>query len=319
MPASDDRSDEFSPDDAFAVLANETRLEILRALGEASEALSFTELRKAVGLRQGGQFNYHLDKLVGHFVRKTDGGYELRQPGRGVVQAVLSGTVTADPEVEPSPVDIGCLLCGNPIKVSYRAERVELYCTGCAGQYGERVEERHSSFDTSDGYLGGYQLPPVGVEGRTPEEFLEAASLLTHLDSVALAHGVCPSCGGTVDIELIVCDVHDRTDGRCQACGDRHAVQVERRCSICLYSRGGMAINILATRLELRKFVAEQGIDPLVEGYKWGWDCSEEVHSTDPFLGDFTFEVRGKAITLRADDRLSVIDAWVEQLSTPKG
>ncbi|MFT4885030.1 MAG: hypothetical protein ACI8U4_002549, partial [Natronomonas sp.] len=48
--------------DDFALLANETRLGILLALWEAYDplaednAVSFTELRDRVGLRQGGQF-----------------------------------------------------------------------------------------------------------------------------------------------------------------------------------------------------------------------------------------------------------------------
>ncbi|MFB6206666.1 MAG: ArsR/SmtB family transcription factor, partial [Haloglomus sp.] len=84
----------LSPDEAFGVLGNETRIQILQTLGEADGPLSFTELRDRVGIRQGSQFNYHLDKLVGHFVRKTDDGYELRLAGRRVIYAVLSEAVT---------------------------------------------------------------------------------------------------------------------------------------------------------------------------------------------------------------------------------
>jgi hypothetical protein len=73
--------------EAFATLGNETRLSILLALWEAYEpfvatnAVAFSELRERVGMRDSGQFNYHLDKLRGHFVRKTDAGYELRRAG----------------------------------------------------------------------------------------------------------------------------------------------------------------------------------------------------------------------------------------------
>jgi AcrR family transcriptional regulator len=80
------------------VLSNETRLAILPALWETYDphaernAVPFSELRDRVGIRQGGQFNYHLEQLLGHFVRKGDDGYKLRQAARHVVQAVLSGT-----------------------------------------------------------------------------------------------------------------------------------------------------------------------------------------------------------------------------------
>ena len=297
----------LAPDEAFAVLGDETRIEILQVLGKSDDPLSFTALRDAVGIRQGGQFNYHLNKVVGHFVTKTDDGYELRQPGRRVVEAVLSGAVTHDPELEPTDVDYECLLCGASIQVSYRSERVELYCTACSGQYGRRVAERESSFDRSGGYLGGYQIPPAGVDGRSPYGLLEAASLWSHLENIALANGLCLRCGAIVNISITVCEDHDRSEGLCGTCDNRHAIQVEQSCENCQFTRRGMAINILAAKLELRRFVAEQGIDPIVGGYKWGWDCDEQVHSVDPFRADFTFEVGAESITLHTGEDLVVL------------
>lgn len=81
----------LTPDDAFAVLGNETRLEILRSLSDADGPVSFSDLREHVGMRDSGQFNYHLDKLVGHFVTQADDGYALRQAGDRVIEAILSG------------------------------------------------------------------------------------------------------------------------------------------------------------------------------------------------------------------------------------
>ena len=306
MTSSSAPSETLSPDEAFDVLGNETRINILQMLGESDDPMSFTALRDAVGLRQGGQFNYHLDKLVGHFVTKTDDGYELRRPGRRVIEAVLSGAVTDDPELEPADVDLECLLCGASIRISYRSERVELYCVECSGQYGRRVEERESSFDSSGGYLGGYEIPPAGLDGRSPHELLVASSLWSHLESIALANELCPRCGAVVDIAITVCEGHDRSEELCTTCDNRHAVQVERACENCEFARGGMAINILATKLELRQFVAEQGIDPIVEGFKWGWDCEEEIHSIDPFRADFTFEVGEESITLHTGEAFEI-------------
>jgi hypothetical protein len=93
----DGDSERLSPDDAFATLGNETRLGILQTLGRAGEDLSFSVLRDRVGVEDSGQFNYHLEQLVGHFVRKTEDGYQLRRAGRRVVEAVLSGAVTDAP------------------------------------------------------------------------------------------------------------------------------------------------------------------------------------------------------------------------------
>ena len=62
----------LAPDDAFELLGNETRVRILQTLGTADEPVPFSELHDRVGLRDSGQFNYHLDRLVGHFLQKTD-------------------------------------------------------------------------------------------------------------------------------------------------------------------------------------------------------------------------------------------------------
>jgi DNA-binding transcriptional ArsR family regulator len=76
-----------SPTDALSVLGNEIRMSILRELAETNEALSFTELRERVGIRDSGRFNYHLTKLCAYFVRETDVGYELGHAGSRVISA----------------------------------------------------------------------------------------------------------------------------------------------------------------------------------------------------------------------------------------
>lgn len=40
----------LSPDDAFTVVGNDTRMEILQTLGEADQPLSFSELRERIGI-----------------------------------------------------------------------------------------------------------------------------------------------------------------------------------------------------------------------------------------------------------------------------
>lgn len=72
--AADEGGAGLSPDDAFGLLGNETRLAILQALGDAADPLSFSELRDRVWVSDSGQFNYHLDQLTGPFVGQTDEG-----------------------------------------------------------------------------------------------------------------------------------------------------------------------------------------------------------------------------------------------------
>jgi DNA-binding transcriptional ArsR family regulator len=60
------------PDEAFAALGNEIRMEMLRALGDADGTLSFSELYDRLDAGDSGQFTNRLDKLLAHYVRKTD-------------------------------------------------------------------------------------------------------------------------------------------------------------------------------------------------------------------------------------------------------
>jgi DNA-binding transcriptional ArsR family regulator len=77
----------------FDLLSDGTRLAIVRALAEhrhddpAHVALTFSELRERVGARDAGRFNYHLGKLRGVLVEKTDAGYRLTP--RGVTAGAL--------------------------------------------------------------------------------------------------------------------------------------------------------------------------------------------------------------------------------------
>ena len=121
-----------SPEAAFSLLSNETRFAVLRALYDADErSLSFSDLRERTGVKDSGQFNYHLGKLVGVFVRETDDGYALRYAGKRVIGAVLSGAYTREVTVDPIPVDGRCFDCGGRLEASYRDERARTGCVDC--------------------------------------------------------------------------------------------------------------------------------------------------------------------------------------------
>ena len=107
----------LSPDEAFSVLGNETRLEILRTLGASAGPLTYAKLYERVEYDDPSNFSYHLNKLVGHFVRKTDDGYYLYDAGRRVVEAVVSGAVSDSTVVEPTETEKDCPFCGAPVAI----------------------------------------------------------------------------------------------------------------------------------------------------------------------------------------------------------
>lgn len=310
----------LSPDDAFAVLGNETRMRILRELGDADGSLSFSELRGRTGTRDSGQFNYHLTKLEGHFVGKTDDGYELRQAGERVIETVLSGAVTADPVVAPAQIDEPCPVCGATTLVAFSRDRLEHYCTECAGYYGvtttvdddglpDDVRKESSEY----GYVGSVRFPPAGLRGRSPDELFRAASAWFMLEVLAAANRVCPRCSAPLSESLTVCENHDPSGGTCPECTHRHAVLVDFRCTNCLFEqRGAFAIALMANG-DLLAFLLSHGINPLSAASRTSYyaalmDYDEELRSTDPFEAEFTFDIEGDSLTLRVDDDLDVTE-----------
>ena len=101
------------PPDALTVLGNETRVAIPRELADAENALSFTDLRERVGIRDTGKFNYNLTKLCSCFVRETEGGYELGHAGTRVIDATTPRDDSASGD-DPEAIDESdtCPVCG---------------------------------------------------------------------------------------------------------------------------------------------------------------------------------------------------------------
>lgn len=296
------RSPTLSPNEAFALLGNETRVAILRTLGEVDEPLSFTELRKRVGIRQGAQFNYHLDKLVGHFVRRSERGYELRESGKRIIEAVLSGAVTDDPSIEPTQIDMPCTYCGAPIEISYRQDWLETYCTECAGAY---TWKRRESIDQSrGGHLGGALLPAAGVIDRTPTEVFIAALSWGHLRLIANAAGFCPACSSSLERRWTVCETHETTDEVCEVCGQRFAVRIHLDCPNCIHRVEGLFVNGIMANTEVQAFLMSHGINLLQPSSNpwWEFDFDEEVVSTEPLQARFTLSVGDDELVIVLDD-----------------
>ncbi|WP_137285513.1 DUF7351 domain-containing protein [Halorussus salinisoli] len=217
--------------EVFSVLGHDTRLAILLALWEAYEpftadnAVSFAELRKHVGMRDGSQFNYHLKQLVDYFVRQTDDGYELRRAGHRLVQTVIAGTGLEDVALAPTEVERACPVCGAPTAITYRDEMLVHVCTECEGRFGDREQFR-------GGTLSAAGLDPAGVPDRSPEELLNAASIRGTWNTQSRIEGVCTGCSGPIDSWLHVCDDH-AAEGVCPTCERRYAVMARFRCPVC--------------------------------------------------------------------------------------
>lgn len=299
------------PDEAFGLLGDETRMEILHALATAGDVLSFSSLYDRVDVRDSGQFNYHLDKLQGHFVEKTDEGYNLTRAGDRVIQAVFSGAITETPVMEPTEIEKPCIYCGASTLISSRGGRVRHYCSACTGTYGlvspdSAAEIGSSSRDERDelGLLGQMRLPPAGIQGRTPGEVFETTFIWGTLELLAMGRGVCPRCSATVDRSVRCCDDHDTEERVCEQCGSRYAALCKTHCANCTFRNRAPIVLLCLGDPAVMTFLTANGVDPLEDWSMLNW--SEEVTGTDPFEGRFTCSLGDDAVTLVVDETVTV-------------
>lgn len=306
----------LSPDEAFDVLGDDTRLEILQVLGAADGPLAFSEVFDRIEYNDSSNFTYHLDKLVGHFVRKTEEGYVLRLAGRRVVEAIYSGVVTDQPRVDRTAVDMDCMYCGAQTEMAYYDEVAFVYCEDCGGRIGNTgpVEE----WPVSDSDIVGYvSVPPAGVYGRTPTEILDAAGIWTVAGVQAIVRGVCPRCSAPIDRAADVCEAHDDTVGFCETCDHQFGVAVTVRCTNCIFETHSPYPTHALGTIDLLAFMTAHGIDPFVSDAFHLSDCVEEIVSTDPLEARYTFTAGDEALTLTIDADLEVVETTRRDVSDP--
>jgi DNA-binding transcriptional ArsR family regulator len=229
LPAIDTSLDSTMTE-AFNVLGNETRLTILLVLwdvskpGIESSGLSFSNLRERVGVEDSGQFNYHLDKLTGRFIKRTDEGYTLRQTGESIVKTVIREAGFGSPTVETTEIDLPCPHCDGQTAVRYENDWLYHVCTECRGTY--------TNDDVPEGCLSAHCLAPAACANRTPQE-LYALALFRLLQKVHQEmKGICPSCTGPVEQTLEICQEHDAS-GNCDTCGQPDPIRASFECLIC--------------------------------------------------------------------------------------
>jgi hypothetical protein len=277
------------PADAFAIVGNETRLHILEALWAADRPAAFSELRRSVGMRDSAQFNYHLSKLRGQFVRKTDEGYEFRQAGKAIVRAVLAGTYNQDPELEPFPVEGECVACGGGLQASYRDEAFLIMCAECQRPHGT------------------YPFPPGGLEDRSREEVLSAFNQRARHLACLTADGVCPDCNGRVRTELL--EPEDLPPDKVKPIAEQDLFVIHEceRCNNHIVSSVGLT---LLDDAEIVSFYRDHGIDlNTVRFWTLEWCISDrhlEILSRDPWRLRVTVPLGDEELRVTVDDDIAV-------------
>lgn len=295
----------LSPDEAFDLVGDETRLQILQTLAEAGEPLAYSELFDRIDYDDTSNYTYHLEKLVGHFVRKTDEGYLPRLAGRRVVEAVFSEVVTDNPVVDRVDVDMDCMYCGSPAEMAYHDGVALIYCQECEGEIRDSGLADQWPIPASD-IVGYVAIPPAGIHDRTPTEILDAAGISTVSDVQSIVRGVCPGCSAAIDRTPQVCENHNSEDAFCEQCDHQFGIRIAVECRNCSFRTVSPYPTHALGTIELMAFMTTHGIDPFASDAFHLRACEEEILSTNPLEAKYTFTADGDAITLTVGNDLSV-------------
>lgn len=186
-----EEGDHLDSIESFDVLSDERRMRILLALSDEmrddrqNPSLKFSELRKRAGIRDTGNFNYHLNKLMDElFVEKTDGGYRLTPIGLKTVGTVLASSYQGEVSREMDLSD-DCPLCDGELKATYKKGLLRVKCVNHPS---EHVFEN--------------PMPLGGIEGKTTDEIVKLMTITTQYYMELALENTCPMCYGGIDIGL---------------------------------------------------------------------------------------------------------------------
>lgn len=286
----DTKDDEqFPAEEAFALIGNDLRAEILRVLGEnPHEGLSFSELREGVEMDvDSGQFNYHLQQLVGHFVERTDDGYELRASGLALYRAIKAGTFNQRVTIEPFAVGFDCYHCETAVEASYSDGAFIMECPGCDHVYSHMT------------------VPPSAVTDG-PEALLSRVEKFNRSEILLAANGVCPVCVNRMELDF-------RPGEAVWSEGaERHAVLLHRSCTHCGRENVmpiGMA---MLEHPAIVSFFYDHGRTlTTIPHWELEWIMTDDaltVRSEEPW--EFTLRVTldGETLEVRIDEELNVVE-----------
>lgn len=302
----------FNPEDALGVLGNRTRLAILFALWEAydseavSNSLSFSELYGSVDYDNPGNFSYHVNKLLGHYIDKTDEGYRLRYSGHKLVRSVIAGN--GDATLDRVSIGLECPFCQAPKEITYEDERLIVLCSKCDGAFGGRDV-------APTGALSILEFEQAGLMNRSPAEIFTAATVSARSNIRMAVAGVCNECSGKMEKSLDVCEDHD-PEGLCGHCRTRFAVLAAFHCPVCKNFHKTQPWQIVKYHSSVVAFFYERGVELPYEindfnGIERYEDLIEPPHQElvgrDPVRMRVTFDREGDTLELMLDEELAVV------------
>ncbi|AGN02946.1 hypothetical protein L593_15060 [Salinarchaeum sp. Harcht-Bsk1] len=276
------------PDEAFAVLSDDNRIAILRALWELDEySASFSDLHDSVDVADSGQFNYHLGKLTDQFVRKTEDGYKLTAAGIRVVGAILGGAYTMAGSMDPVELDEPCPSCDGRWQFRYEDEFARMECESCSMAI-------------------QYPVPPGTFVGVAHAEMPARTERYLRTLLEQLRNDVCPYCEGETESRIVV--VEEPSDG----IEELQSIPLVRYdCTRCA---GELTTDVgtpLLADPTIVSFFHDRGVD-VRERSLWQFaafdDEDTSIEASDPYRVTVTFEADGEELVVTVDESMNVLD-----------
>lgn len=299
--------DSLPASDAFGALANEVRTGIVETMGrreaEGRTPARFSELFAESDAGTTAGFSYHLDALVGPYLRKVEGmedpgevedgrhgvGYELTHAGREVARALAAGTYAPRPD-RSVPIGEPCPRCGEAGLSGEASDGV--LAIGC-GACGRSV----LSLTVPAGVADGEEVP-------------EAFDRHHRHRLAAFADGRCPECGGRVEREVVPAgDSRDGSAARADAEDhtDPDRVQATFSCGQCGHGLRAPVTLAVMDHPAVVAFYHDHGRTPDDRPiWNVGSEWAESVLSRDPLCVRVVADLAGDTLALYVDRNLSV-------------
>lgn len=291
-------------EELFALLGNQTRMQILRVLWdefdfeqyvtESRDGIRFAALRDRAGIDDPGNYNYHLGRLVGTVVEDREDGYVLTPLGYNLMQAIDSYASFSYETVEEWVVDDACPFCGGCLAAEYRREVLEVRCRDCGGL-------------GSDGNFTSVELSSTGVQHLDEQALLDAAIVTMASKVRSSMQGICWNCKSAVDTVLEDCERHERDHaGICGNCNHRYRSTVDVTCPTCGTEGHGPVIEYAIVSPRVGAFFADADHGPgQIGSWRYRLDAlgaaTETVTDTDPVTVRAEFSFGGDSCRVRIE------------------
>jgi hypothetical protein len=253
-------TESHSATDIFRLLADDTRVEILRAItiaqyeleevGSGPAELAFSEVYDHVDVENTSKLSYHLGELTGVYLQKSDDGYSLSHAGERIARFILSGNYEQPDAFGSEPIAGTCVFCGErALEASLSQQFFDITCTACERQ------------------VMGQPVTPAQVRTREEGALVQSVALQSAEDYRQIRRGLCPECGARVTAEVV-----DLPEGPLP---DSDTFLVESDCEECLRQYNSPLTYSVAYHPASVAFHWDRGIDVTAKGV---WEFHEHVY-----------------------------------------